>query len=780
MIRRILSIALPRGQQRQNHLLGLALWVSTSLVLTGSAAAAPPSATDKWPAAVSALEAQSETVEGAATDDAAQQETVERQLRSLIEAAGALQSDIAGPIQQIQQRISQLGEGASESQDATLKAQAKALDDELRSLQDLDRRIGLVTLSAQQDLQSLTQAQVTHLSQQLLSRGPSPLSKDLWKPAIEFAPQIVKSTLREDRSQQKPRSSRGGAAALTLLWLGLLCLVAWASEALRRLVSSRIRNAPAASQPFALTVLGLLTLLTTIAPMAVGVITLDGVLAKWSLPTEVSTAISAVGAGIFFAAFVAALARATLQPANEDQRFITFSGLGTVHLWRSALLIGASMGVNLTCEQLITRLSLDPEVTLSVRAFTGFISVSAVLVALLALRRRSRSAEAAEGQSEGADPVTLVIGATWAVTLFILLSGAFGYILLANWVIQWAIWASVVVMSTWFAMTVVDRTIRYALEVRPARIGSRPEVSRSIRQASVVISALLRTVVILLAGGALFMPFGAGFTSVLELAGTVAAGVQIGEIRISAGSVLTGIIVFTVAGFLMRMLKSWLENSYLPTTKLAADARESVTTIVGYLGTFIAVLWALAAIGVGVDKLAILASALSVGIGFGLQAITQNFVSGLILLVERPIKLGDRIKVGDLDGTVRRVSVRSTEIRLTDQSLLIIPNSELITKPVQNISPRYARPKLELRVVVVAGEDIQQVLMAIKSAVAEDDDVAASPASEAVLHSIDGDKAALNCEVNLNPRSDIAQVRMRLILSIRRELATLGISSSIS
>ena len=117
---------------------------------------------------------------------------------------------------------------------------------------------------------------------------------------------------------------------------------------------------------------------------------------------------------------------------------------------------------------------------------------------------------------------------------------------------------------------------------------------------------------------------------------------------------------------------------------VARSVRNSIITVAGYVGVIISGAVAFSYLGLSLDKLAIVAGALSVGIGFGLQSIVNNFVSGLILLWERPIRVGDLMVVGDNEGYVRRINVRATEIETFDRSTVIVPNSNLISGVVKN------------------------------------------------------------------------------------------------
>jgi small-conductance mechanosensitive channel len=144
----------------------------------------------------------------------------------------------------------------------------------------------------------------------------------------------------------------------------------------------------------------------------------------------------------------------------------------------------------------------------------------------------------------------------------------------------------------------------------------------------------------------------------------------------------------------------------MPVTHWDAGVRNSVSTGVTYIGFAVALACALAVTGVGLQQIALVAGALSVGIGFGLQQIVQNFVAGIILLIERPVKVGDWVNVAGVEGDILNIRVRATDIRSLDGSMMIVPNSSLITTNVQNKTVGDPHALVQLQVSVAKPGDV--------------------------------------------------------------------------
>lgn len=160
--------------------------------------------------------------------------------------------------------------------------------------------------------------------------------------------------------------------------------------------------------------------------------------------------------------------------------------------------------------------------------------------------------------------------------------------------------------------------------------------------------------------------------------------INIGSIKISIVGILAGILLFAAGYVVTRWLQRWLDGNVMARSRVDTGVRNSVKTGIGYLGIGLAGLIGISAAGFDLSNLALVAGALSLGVGFGLQNIVSNFVSGLILLVERPFKVGDWVVTGTTEGFVKRISVRATEIETFQRQTIMVPNSLFINASVGN------------------------------------------------------------------------------------------------
>ncbi len=231
----------------------------------------------------------------------------------------------------------------------------------------------------------------------------------------------------------------------------------------------------------------------------------------------------------------------------------------------------------------------------------------------------------------------------------------------------------------------------------------------ALDQLGLVVSVAINVMIVLVFLPLILLMWGFQPGDIEAWAYRLATGINIGSVTISVTGILSGIVVFIIGYFLTRWFQGWLDGSVMARGKVDTGVRNSIRLAVGYAGVALAGLVGISAAGIDLSSLALVAGALSLGIGFGLQNVVSNFVSGLILLAERPFKVGDWIVAGDVSGTVKKISVRATEIETFQRQSVILPNSNLINNAVGNWTHRNKLGRVEIKVGVAYGSDVKQV-----------------------------------------------------------------------
>lgn len=268
---------------------------------------------------------------------------------------------------------------------------------------------------------------------------------------------------------------------------------------------------------------------------------------------------------------------------------------------------------------------------------------------------------------------------------------------------------------------------------------------------------------------AILMIWGVYYTLGEAIDGVLALGFNLGSQRISARLLIVSAGVLYGSFFVSWILQKWIMDEALDSRRLESGARYSIARLVHYLIIFVGFLFVLFLFGFRITELTIILSALGVGIGFGLQAVVNNFVSGLILLFERPARVGDTIELGGQWAVVKKIGLRATTVQTLDQADLIIPNADLVTSQVTNWTLTHRQVRIHIPVGVAYGSDVPLVMESLKACASANAKVSKTPEPEALFMGFGESSLDFELRAYVRDADDRIQVKSDLHRDIDRE-----------
>jgi potassium efflux system protein len=650
-----------------------------------------------------------------------------------------------GELADLNARLGELGNppAAGATEDPDITRQRARLTKERNAL-DADIRLArLLSVDVRQRGTDLVSQRRALFEAQLTERAASPLTGEFWSDLREAWPddlerlKTIAAALNDGLLTALEPATRTQVIAAFVAALLLAVFGNWAAEHL--LTRLAARWLPAGRLRRSLLVIGIVgSHVLLVAVAAHGFVAVLKEYATWE--PQARKALQSSAQALVFMAFVIGLGRGLLATRRPSWRLPPIPDAMATRLAALPWLVALVAALAWTPAEVNALIDASFAAVVATHVLTALV-LTALVGSVLYLLKPLRADAPDAGLPERPVWVGLLVALIAVLMIAIWVLVAVGYVALASFLASQLTWSGIVAAAFYVLFKFAD-DVFMALVSSRSTFGQRLQKSfnlapQTLDQTATVLSGLSRVGLFFYMLIALAAPLGTGPGEVFQRSGKFGTGVKVGEFQLVPGAILSAVAVAVVGFIVLRVFKRWLERSYLPNTQFEPGMQSSITTLLGYVGGILVIAFALSALGIGIERIAWVASALSVGIGFGLQAIVQNFISGLILLAEQPVKVGDWVVLGTAEGDVRRINVRATEIQLGDRSTLIVPNSEFITKTVRNMTLANAEGRVLIRLPMPLTTDAQRVRELILEACRAHEGVLETPAPSLTLEGIE-------------------------------------------
>ena len=490
------------------------------------------------------------------------------------------------------------------------------------------------------------------------------------------------------------------------------------------------------------------------------------------VPEPVDWLFYSIAQSIVIVFTVGALASTVFAPRAPQWRLVATSDAGAVRLCCLVILLAFIYSVT-TLLYLTTRLIQAPFALTIAVALPSSLLIAGLVVALL------RTPFGAAKETAPPRLFKLIRMVVWAIVAAIVVCAVAGYLPLARFLGQQLIVTGSILALVYLLLLCIDGFAQ-GLSDDGTIVGGWLKKSAGLERArrehlGLPISLFLKFAVLVMSVPLIMLQWGYSWPDIQEWYRQLLFGLHIGNTEVSIAALLASILVFGIGYAAARLFQGWLDARVLLPAGISGGVRNSIRTAIGYTGIVIAALAAFSYAGFNLSGIAIIAGALSVGIGFGLQNLVNNFISGLILLVERPISVGDLVVVAGEEGCVRKISVRSTELETFDGANVLIPNSYFISEKVKNWTLRNKVRRVAIPIGVAYGSDPRQVQAVLLTVAGGNPDVLKTPEPVVTLDEFSPASINFTLYTFVGDINKAGSVRTQLSMAVLDAFAEAGI-----
>ncbi len=404
--------------------------------------------------------------------------------------------------------------------------------------------------------------------------------------------------------------------------------------------------------------------------------------------------------------------RVVLTPFNEKWRLINLSTDKAKRMMRAITLTIILVGVSAFLQELVTRNNYSLELLSYLMAISSSVKACALVwlahiffASSISKTEDEELSEEENDQERKAFRVGILVS---LFAIFIIGLSLFGYARLASFIVNRSIFTAILLavfsILRRLVHDVLQRVLLMGLWVKSFRMRR-----MFLRKLDFWFGIIVEPVLFLLLLAGILLLWGMPFDILQATVYKAISGFSVGGVKISLISIFWGIVAFIVCLWGIKLIRNRIEFRLLEKTSIDAGTKHSLASGFAYIGYVLAGLLAIAIMGANLTNIALIAGALSVGIGLGLQDVVNNFVSGIIMLFERPIKVGDWVVINGEEGKVKQINIRSTEVETFNRASVIIPNSKVLSNAVTNLTHENNWVRYAIKIGIAYGTNIERV-----------------------------------------------------------------------